>query len=173
MTYNKNNRKKILRLITLVLALVWMRVIFGFSSQPAAVSSTTSGNVSSALIRVVDLFSSSKLTDAQVKARAVRIDHVVRKTAHATEYAVLAVLWLIQLSLYDVIYDKRYWITQLICSAYAVTDELHQLWSAGRSPQFRDVCIDSAGACIALIIAWGISKCIISSSNRRRSAGNV
>ena len=166
----KNKKKIILRITTLILALLWMRVIFGFSSQPASVSMTTSEDVSSAFVRIADFFSSSKLTDEQVKARALVIDHAVRKAAHGTEYAVLAVLWLLQLSLHDCFEKRKYWITQIICSMYAVTDEIHQFWSAGRTPQFKDVCIDSAGACIALLIAWGVTVCIISSSNRRRSA---
>lgn len=166
----KKNRRLLMRSVCLILAVVWMRVIFGFSAQPAAVSSDTSEDVSSAVIRIVDLFSSSELTDEQVMARAVRIDHAVRKAAHATEYAVLAFLWLGELSLYDSMHSRKYWVTQLICTAYAATDEFHQLWSAGRSASIKDVCIDSAGACIALLIAWGISKCTISLSDRHRSA---
>ena len=161
-----------LRVITMLLSVVWMCVIFSFSAQPALQSASASEDVSSMFIRIADIFSGQDLSDEQVYERAKAIDHVVRKIAHATEYAILAVTWFFVFAQYEKTVRSGYWLSQIVCSAYAVTDELHQFMSAGRSPSFRDVCIDSLGAFIALIVIWGISRCIISSSNRRRSAEN-
>ena len=41
---------------------------------------------------------------------------------------------------------------------YACTDEFHQLFIAGRAGQFRDVCIDSTGALIMILIIYIINK---------------
>jgi hypothetical protein len=35
---------------------------------------------------------------------------------------------------------------------YAASDELHQMFSDGRSPQVRDVCIDSAGVLTGVLV---------------------
>ena len=61
------------------------------------------------------------------------LSFIVRKCAHMTEYAILAFL-------------------------YACTDEFHQLFIAGRAGQFRDVCIDSTGALIMILIIYIINK---------------
>ena len=175
MEYKDQKKSKmimLLRIVTIVLAVGWMCVIFSFSAQPAAASASTSEDVSSLFIRIADVFSGNDLSEEQVYARAKVIDRVVRKIAHATEYAILAVLWFFVFVMYGKTFKGRYYQAQLVCSAYAVTDELHQFMSAGRSPSFKDVCIDSAGACVALLMIWGISACIISLSNRRRSAEN-
>ena len=168
----KRDKIIFLRIFTIILAVTWMCVIFSFSAQPAAASADVSEDVSSMFIRIADVFSGNDLPEEQVYARAKVIDRVVRKIAHATEYAILAVLWFFVCVMYDKTFKGRYWQAQLVCSAYAVTDELHQFMSAGRSPSFRDVCIDSTGALAALLMIWGISTCIISLSNHRRSAEN-
>mgnify|MGYP000059507674 CR=1 FL=1 len=41
---------------------------------------------------------------------------------------------------------------------YASTDEFHQLFVPGRSGQVRDVLIDSCGAAIGVLIAWGLIR---------------
>ena len=35
---------------------------------------------------------------------------------------------------------------------YAITDEYHQSFVAGRGPAITDVCIDTAGVCIGIVI---------------------
>lgn len=52
-----------------------------------------------------------------------------------------------------------------IAVSYAASDELHQLWSAGRSCRFTDVLIDSAGALTGIAVVYSVSKI---SANRRK-----
>ena len=50
----------------------------------------------------------------------------------------------------------------MICIAYAASDELHQFFSPGRSPQIRDVVIDSFGALAGILLGLlliRIQKC--------------
>jgi VanZ family protein len=71
-------------------------------------------------------------------------DFVLRKGAHATEYAVLAVLLLRALG--------RELPALLAAVAYAATDELHQHFVRGRHASPVDVAIDAAGATLGLIL---------------------
>jgi VanZ family protein len=75
-------------------------------------------------------------------------DLVLRKLAHAAEYAILGALlyrWLSSISL-----------ALVAGSAYAVTDEVHQMFVSGRSGRPTDWLIDTAGVVIGigLMYAW-------------------
>ena len=72
-------------------------------------------------------------------------DHVLRKCAHATEYAVLAGLLVRATSSYP-------WAFALAV-AYAASDEVHQTFVRGRHGTPVDVGIDAVGALIGLA-AW-------------------
>ena len=71
-------------------------------------------------------------------------DTILRKCAHATEYAVLAIL------LYRAI--GRELPAFLIGLAYAVTDELHQEFVQGRHASPFDVSMDAAGLVLGLLV---------------------
>lgn len=46
----------------------------------------------------------------------------------------------------------KFGISLLVGLIYAITDEYHQSFVAGRGPSARDVCIDTAGVFIGIII---------------------
>jgi VanZ family protein len=71
-------------------------------------------------------------------------DTVLRKCAHATEYAVLAVL------LYRAV--GRELLAFLLGFAYAITDEIHQAFVHGRHASPFDVSMDAAGLCLGLLV---------------------
>ena len=68
-----------------------MVLIFVFSSRPGDESAEDSSWVSM-LVGEVFVPGFDEWSQAEQEAFAARIDHPVRKTAHATEYAVLALL---------------------------------------------------------------------------------
>jgi VanZ family protein len=72
-------------------------------------------------------------------------DYVLRKCAHMTEYAVLAILLVRALG--------RELPAFLAAVAYAATDELHQHFVPGRHASPLDVAIDAVGITIGLL-AW-------------------
>ena len=47
-------------------------------------------------------------------------------------------------------------LTFVICVLYAITDEYHQTFVAGRSGELRDVVIDSLGALLGILIYYVI-----------------
>ena len=86
---------------------------------------------------------------------------IVRKTAHFTEFFALG------LSLVPAVRDvgrqqtlrRTAILSWLIGTLYAVSDEIHQIFVAGRSCELSDVLIDSAGVlCGVVIITWIISR---------------
>jgi len=46
----------------------------------------------------------------------------------------------------------KFGISFLVGLIYAITDEYHQSFVAGRGPAITDVCIDTAGVCIGIVI---------------------
>jgi VanZ family protein len=70
-------------------------------------------------------------------------DLILRKLAHAGEYALLAAL------LFRAI--TRFWPAFLVAVAYAVSDEFHQHFVRGRAGTPRDVAVDAGGALLGLV----------------------
>ncbi|MGA9761055.1 MAG: VanZ family protein [Gaiellaceae bacterium] len=77
-------------------------------------------------------------------------DLVLRKLAHAAEYALLAALLLRALA--------QPWLAFLFALAYAASDELHQHFVRGRVGAPRDVAIDAAGALIGLLAYFYVRR---------------
>lgn len=150
---SKNNKS----VVWLIITVVWMTVIFCFSAQPADVSTGTSLRVGMTIgkMSVPDF---SKLPKEEQMDYAKKIEFPVRKMAHATEYAILGCL-LTNLCLTFPM-RKAYMWGWLMGSAYAATDEFHQLFVPGRSGQMTDVMLDSVG-CLAGCLLIYLILCIV------------
>jgi VanZ family protein len=78
------------------------------------------------------------------------VDLVGRKVVHFAEYALLALLW--WRALRTRMPDRTATLVALgIASAYAATDEFHQLFVHGRHGSPLDWLIDTAGATLAMV----------------------
>lgn len=79
-------------------------------------------------------------------------EHLIRKTAHFTEYAGLSFLITMDFKLFY--YDlKKCWDKVLFSGIMvSVIDETIQLFPVGRSSSISDVWIDFAGVCSAFIV---------------------
>ncbi len=113
-----------------------MAIIFYFSSRPANQSAGQSSVVTLFLQR---LFHTEAITE-----------HMVRKFAHFTEFAGLG--FLINTALYCSTGKQKLPLGIAIGSAYAGTDEIHQIFVDGRSCQFTDWALDTAGIVTGAII---------------------
>lgn len=143
------NRLDKRRIIFICLTLLWMGVIFAFSSRDGDESTRDSNEVGYFIGRLVISDFEDKTPEEQL-AFAEKVDQGVRKTAHATEYAVLAMLLC---GVFLAVDDRKKWyIPWSIATMYAATDEIHQLFVPGRDGNVIDVCIDSAGALVGCII---------------------
>lgn len=125
-----------------ILCIFWMLVIFWFSAQVA----DDSQEMSDFFVRLLDaLFSLDIMKNEIIQDMT---SFLVRKAAHMSEYAILAIL--LGLTIRE--YKKEPWLLLALTAtaAYAATDEFHQLFVPGRSGQLKDVLIDTAGGALGL-----------------------
>ena len=159
----KAGKKWLLRIMSTILVIVWMAVIFGYSGQQGEESEGVSTKVSKVIIQGTNQVFHMEWDDDQILENAKLIEYPIRKCAHMTEYAILALLVFGTLGCYGMkIQRMRYWIAIGYVFGYASTDEYHQTFVAGRSGRFSDVCIDTVGASLAMLLLWliisGIQK---------------
>lgn len=124
--------------IILILLIIWMAVIFMFSSEGHTISKSRSDGIIQTVASVVHI----EPTEFEV-----------RKAAHLTAYVILGALMLLTVK------DKQ-WATKkliilsiLFCYIYACTDEIHQAFVPGRGPLLTDVLIDTAGATVGVVLS--------------------
>ena len=157
----KKTKLWLLRCVLAVLILCNMTVIFWFSAQNGAESGKTSGEVSKVVAEVTVKDFASKPTSEQDQI-VQKINLPLRKIAHMTEFGSLGALILCLLLTWRGALSVRYLLSLTATFLYACTDELHQLLTADRGPQFKDVLIDLSGAVITctviLVIAFIIKK---------------
>lgn len=97
-------------------------------------------------------------SDKEQEAFAEKVDHPVRKTAHAMEYAVLGLLTAGAYIRRGTSIRKGILVPWGIATLYAASDEFHQLFVPGRSGQVSDVVLDSAGVLAGVLLLAGIRR---------------
>jgi len=144
------NITKTKRIIALILAILWMGVIFFYSNQPSEESTASSMSASYKIVQTTSRFFGFDLQELEILEIASGIENTVRKIAHMVEYAILAFLWEKALPVIKKYHDL--YVTLAICIVYAASDEIHQRFIPGRSGCIRDVLIDTSGALIMVLI---------------------
>ena len=81
------------------------------------------------------------------------IHFAVRKAAHFTEYAILALLAAraFRTSSRELLRQRWFWVSLLFIVIYALSDEYHQSFVPSRTASIYDSMIDSAGGLTALV----------------------
>ena len=161
-------KRRLLAVGVTFLTVIWMVVIFAFSSQPDTESSEVSGRVSYQLVEGWNTAFQLGHTEAELEAPALRIEFPVRKCAHMTEYAILALLVLTSIAAWrgrPVM--KHYGMALLLAFLYACTDEFHQLFVPGRYGSIADVLLDTCGG------AFGMFACLIVGNRKRKNGRSV
>ena len=148
------------KIITIILIIAWMTLVFYLSNQISDESSKLSGGITQAILNFFNILEGKTLEQQSA------IETVVRKLAHFSIYALGGILILLHVNLYKIKTNKKVIISWLIGTAYAITDEIHQLFISGRSGEIRDVCIDSLGVITGIIIFLIILICMERRSSR-------
>ena len=162
---NKTNKTRYIFLILTVLVAV---VIFYMSSRDATESADMSGAVATDIFgRLLGLFGVD-LNDPETFSV---VDHIIRKLAHFSEYAVLGVCMTICVKTFDKPNYFTVILTLTSCFLYACSDEFHQYFVPGRSMQFTDAMIDTAGAATGTAIS-ALILAIIQHRNTKRKTDN-
>lgn len=159
------NRLWYVRILLVLLIVIWMGVIFSFSSKNGEQSSKSSGRVTKTVISVCYPAYSSMAEKEQERIFGI-FNFLIRKAAHFTEYFILAVL----VTFLIITFDKKGFSAIIfaasICAAFAAGDEIHQGFVSGRNPSVKDVLIDTSGA------VSGSGLIIIIYNIRHKSGGN-
>lgn len=133
---------------------IMILVIFGFSSDPGETSGNMSGIVTEKLVQVVNRLFSLDMTNKEVETAAIGYEHYVRKCAHMTEYALLALSTAVFLYCRKLKAGLTFIVTELFILFIAVLDEWYQTGVSGRQGSFFDVVIDGCGALLMLLFLW-------------------
>lgn len=114
------------------LVLIWMTIIFIMSSFNAE----DSANQSNFIVNII----SNIFNIENVKLLSL----IIRKLAHFTEYLILGTLVINMFTKNNA--KKTYLLSILLCIIYAISDEIHQIFTPGRACQIKDILIDSVGS---------------------------
>ena len=105
-------KKSILRIVIILLILIWMRIVFGFSSDNAEKSSSISFKISEFLVKS--------------KEKAKIIQPYIRKIAHLSEYTAGGFLFYGLFLTFKIKPNKRVILSGFLGIVYAISDEIHQ-----------------------------------------------
>ncbi len=128
--------------ISIVLLILWMIIIFSFSSADANKSTGTSDKVITTMIEIKDKITNNETPNNEKEIIVKNSSFYVRKIAHITEYLILGLLMFNALKQFNIL---NIYYAIILCVLYSCTDEFHQLFINGRSGSFRDVLIDTIG----------------------------
>jgi VanZ family protein len=133
-----------------ILTLALMAYIFSLSAESAEVSSQTSAGL---IEKVAETFvpSYQTLPETEKKEYIASLQGVVRTLAHFSIFASLGVFSAGLSATFNGKFYIKLILTQIFCSAYALSDEYHQTFSKGRSFQLSDIFMDSLGAFCGIV----------------------
>ena len=136
-----------------------MTVIFLFSSQNYDETMKTSDLIVKPIENVIKentdkTFETEKEEESYFKKVESKLDVAVRKVAHMTLFAVLALFIYLWLKSFNIDNYNAVMLTLVICGLYAGFDELHQHFVNKRNARLTDMCIDENGAVISMVLVW-------------------
>ncbi len=150
--YIKQTLRFVLKPLSFVPAIIMMCLIFAFSGQDADESSQLSYEVGVKVLTIANETFDRGWSIKHIENLSLKSQHYIRKTAHFTEYFLLAVTVAFPLYVYGVRGLLLVFSAGTFCICYAFLDEYHQSFIAGRSPQNKDVLIDSCGVMVGVIV---------------------
>lgn len=150
--YIKQTLRFVLKPLSFLPAIIMMIVIYSFSAQEGDQSSQLSYEVGVKVLTIANETLDKGWSTSRISQLSRQGQHYIRKTAHFTEYFLLAVSVAFPLYVYGV---RGLWLVfsaGIFCVGYACLDEYHQSFVAGRSPGKRDIAIDSIGIFFGIIV---------------------
>lgn len=151
----------------LVIALLMMAILFFSSSQTyeqqsqiGLLKTLLAGEPFKAQLSNIKLVYAGSPVSIEAQGYFNFVEFFIRKGAHFGSYFVLAGAWYLGLQPRLKNIGLAGLVGWLAATGYAGLDELHQMYTGGRSPMFEDVALDSLGAltAVALILAVTLIK---------------
>lgn len=144
--------------VLIILAIIWMGVIFMFSAQVSDESKSSSNKVTSAVVNTVISIKKENISEEKRQKIIEDKTFIVRKTAHFTEYFILGLILILYLQTKEKLTTKYIILAIIFCVLYAASDEIHQLFVDGRSCKIIDILIDTCGSSLAILGFTSIYK---------------
>jgi len=154
--------KSFKRYIPVILLILHCGLIFFLAAQDGESSTAISHGV----VGTVAEATQNNTEDMTVR-QMNRADFIVRKAAHFVLFMVLGVYACLSADVVNI--KRKKLIALLFCIVYAMSDELHQLFSDGRSGQVTDVIIDFCGSFLGVMLTAFVTKLIKDRTNYEKS----
>lgn len=158
---NKNILKHVIRYILIVCIIVLCCKIFALSSQDGGVSAGTSRQFTEILLKTLGL----ECNDRTIEI----INPVIRKVAHFSVYMLLGFLTMCTCETFKWQKVYKFDFSTMFAFVFACSDELHQRWVPGRSGEFADVCLDTVGAMLGVLIVLAIALICVQIKKKKAS----
>lgn len=154
------------KIIYTTLTIIWLIVIFIFSSMNTQESNNKSKQtIKKTVEKTTEISENIGITENKIPPQKInstvnKLNYPLRKCAHASEYAVLAILIIFTINAFtnNNYSIKKILLTVLICFVYSLTDEYHQSFVPGRTSLFTDCLIDTTGSIIACMVYSVVKK---------------
>lgn len=135
---------------SLLLVFLCMSFIFIMSSMSGNISNKMSKQILTGIINNQEVSNSTRLFN--------NAHYIFRKASHFFEYFILAILLVNYLKHFKRSKYFDFVICVFLCFLYSVTDEVHQMFVANRTPMFKDCLIDTSGAVVGCLIFFFFSS---------------
>lgn len=141
---------KLNKMIYTILLIIWMIIIFLFSNQNAVKSESISDKVTSGVIDITETITNQEIKEEKRNTLIQETRFYIRKSAHFTLYFILGILTYLTFCSYSIKNPILFGI--LFCLFYACSDEIHQIFSEGRTAKLLDVFIDTIGSSMGILL---------------------
>lgn len=158
---NKNILKHVIRYILIICIIVLCCKIFALSSQDGGVSAGTSRQFTEILLKTLGL----ECNDRTIEI----INPVIRKVAHFSVYILLGFLTMCTCETFKWQRVYKFDFSTMFAFVFACSDELHQRLVPGRSGEFADVCLDTVGAMLGVLIVLAIALICVQIKKKKAS----
>lgn len=141
---------RVQRIIFVILMLLTFVIIFTFSNQSGEQSSSTSRGF---ITKIIEIFQLDKnLSQIEKEQLVENSQFIIRKLAHFVIYTIAGINIFGFINTYNIENKNKILYGLLIGISYAISDEVHQMFTDGRTASVRDISIDTCGILFGIII---------------------
>ena len=146
----------------ILLTVIWIMIIFGFSSTKGEKSASQSQSITENVVKIIN--PDYKMPEkVEPKSKDSFYDSITRKVAHVCVYAVLGGLMYVVAKTSMKLRGNLYYgsLSALLCVLVSLCDEYNQTLTEGRTGRLTDVLIDSVGIIIGTYLCMKFMEKII------------